>query len=188
MYLLLRLSKGCRTAIRRQTGVSETWWHVLRSYSIKPPVYRKSGNVLINALNYVKDVEEYQQEISENTSDRALASQLMDKISSQPELLLLLLRFHKELSKIGITATSTRDFTAAQVWKYRALYAIKLAKIHNVFWTQCQYLDISERDHKLGFLPNSIGILDPVNFETTVYEQLQLGVYKDIKFGDIETL
>ncbi|GEQ69102.1 hypothetical protein JCM33374_g2773 [Metschnikowia sp. JCM 33374] len=161
---------------------------LIRRYSIKPPIYKKSGNMLASALKYVKDVEEYQEELSMSSSESNLADELLSRISDQPELLFLLSLFHSELSKIGITATSSRQFTTAQVWKYRALYVMKLANIHNIFWTQCQYQNISEREHSLGFSPDKIGILDPVHFGKDAYEQIQQGVYNGTSFKDIEVL
>lgn len=161
---------------------------IARYYSIKPPVYKKSGNILVNALNYVRDVEQYQEELSKSASEKLLAEQLLDRIEDQPELLYLLLIFHRELSKIGITPTSSREFSKGEVWKYRLVYVLKLAKIHNIFWTQCQYFDISEQPHKLGFLPSEIGVLDPKNFDLEAYHQLQQGSYKENSFKDIEVL
>ncbi|OBA19978.1 hypothetical protein METBIDRAFT_72850 [Metschnikowia bicuspidata var. bicuspidata NRRL YB-4993] len=157
-----------------------------RSYSLKPPVYKKSANILVNALNYVKDVEEYQEALTKNSVAANLTNELLLKISDQPELLFILLQFHSKLAEIGITASSSREFTTAQIWKYRIHYVMKLAQLHDIFWTQCRYLDISEREHKLGFLPTEIGVLDPTNFDKDAYEQLQRGVYNGLNFKHIK--
>mgnify|MGYP001442155421 CR=1 FL=1 len=100
------------------------------------------GRRLITTLLCVHDKSKYQQVMSNSNFHRALFIQLMFEISSQPEILLFFLRFHKEVSKMGISATSTRKFTGAQVGKYSALFAMELVNVHNVFCTQCQYFNI----------------------------------------------
>lgn len=161
---------------------------ITRSYSAKPPVYKNTSNILINALNYVKDVEDYQNELLKSSSDAVLAKELLLRICEQPELLFLLLRFHSQLAKIGITPSSSRDFTMAQVWRYRFNYVTRLSQLHEIFWTQCRYLNISERQHNLGFLPNKIGILDPKNFELELYNDIQHGIYNGVSFRNMTML
>lgn len=157
----------------------------VRHYSA--PQMKKSGFTIVNALKYVKEVDDYQEQLGKSASANVLATTLVDRIQDKPELLSLLLLFHHELAKLGITPTSARDFSTLQVWRYRSMYFWKLARIHNVFWDQCRLLDIAERAHRLGFLPTTIGVLDPINF-TQYYSELQSGIYKGLDFRHIELM
>lgn len=145
------------------------------------PQIKKSGFIVINALNYVKKVDDQQEKIVSSTTDEVRASTLVERITDKPELLSLLLLFHHELAGLGITPMSPREFSTLQIWRYRSAYLWKLARIHNVFWDQCRLLDVAERSHRLGFLPSAIGVLDPANFAST-YGELQSGVFQGTDF------
>lgn len=159
---------------------------ISRLYST-PPHFKSEGNLLVNSINYVKDVDKFQQDLSKAASEEALAKQLMSRISHSPELLYLLLMFHHELALLGITPASN-TISRYQVWKYRLAYVLKLARIHDVFWTQCHQQEISQRTHRLGFLPSTIGVLSPLNFEVAAYRQLQTGEFEGVNFKDVEIL
>lgn len=156
-----------------------------RSYST--PQFKKSGNILFNALNYVKEVDEFQEKIG-LTPEKELATKLVSRVHSHKELLYLLLMFHHDLAKIGISQSSghLQPLTAV-TWRYRASLW-KLARVHNVFWDQARLVGISERNHKIGWLPDRIGVLDPLNFEREHYRQLQEGKFGETDFRDVEML
>lgn len=148
---------------------------------------KKSGYTVINALNYVKEVDQQQEKIATSATDEERANTLVERITDKPELLSLLLLFHHELAALGITPASPRVFSAAQVWRYRSAYVWKLARIHNVFWDQCRLLDVAERSHRLGFLPSEIGVLDPAHFSSH-YAELQSGVFRSTDFRQVAFL
>lgn len=154
----------------------------VRFYST--PQMKKSGYTVINALNYVKEVDDQQEKIASSATDEVRATTLVERISDKPELLSLLLLFHYELSGLGITPSSSREFSTMQIWRYRSAYFWKLARIHNVFWDQCRLLDVAERSHRLGFLPSAIGVLDPANFSSN-YGEIQSGVFKGTDFRKV---
>lgn len=152
------------------------------------PKFDKSGNFILSALKYVKDVDTFQEKISNETPEQQLARKLITRLEKKKELLLLLSLFHTELARIGITPkTSHKMGNLGLKWKYRVAYLTKLARVHNTFWEQCQQEGVSERSHKLGFLPENIGVLDPVYYKEH-YEELQQGKLGDVDFRDVEVL
>ncbi|WPK24639.1 hypothetical protein PUMCH_001919 [Australozyma saopauloensis] len=146
------------------------------------------GNFLINAINYVKDVDDRMAKIETETPQKEMAAQLVSLIEKLPELLALLLLFHYELYKVGVSHSVEREFLPSQIRSYRWAYLWKLSKIHDVFWELCNYLDIAQHPHPLGFLPTNIGILDPANFTTDQYNMLQRGEFNGLSFKDIMIL
>lgn len=162
----------------------------LRFYSYNsptPPQYKKGGNILANSLKYVRQVDEYQKEL-EKASSHDKVVELMEKIENHPELLFILATFHYELSKIGINQATDPKSRSKLLWKYRFNYILKYSKLHNIFWEQCRYANISQHMHVLGFRPLEIGLLDPSNFSEQTYRELQSGKYKDVSFKDIEII
>lgn len=151
------------------------------------PTFRK-GNVVLSALRYVKDVDDFQDKIDRETPEKQLATKLMEAIAERKELLQLLSLFHGELARIGITPESKHhEPTLALIWRYRIAYLTKLARVHNIFWDSCQQEGLSERSHKLGFHPKHIGVLDPIHYKEH-YEQLQLGQLGEVVFRDVEVI
>lgn len=162
----------------------------LRYYSFQapePPQYKKGGNFLVNSLKYVKQVDEYQKQL-EGAPSHDKVVELMDKIENQPELLYILSAFHYELSKIGIDQSNDPKSRAKVLWRYRFNYILKYSKLHNIFWEQCRYSNISQHPHVLPFNPSNLGILDPNNFSKDTYAALQSGTYKDLTFKDVEII
>lgn len=165
----------------------------LRTFSVgirvlkaqETPKKAKKGNFLTNAFNYVRTVDERMDKLENETPQRKMIAELMPHIETYPELLAVLLLFHYELALLGITPTSSRDFTSAQIRSYRWAYLFKLQKIHHVFWEQCGFIEIAQHEHRIGFLPSSIGALDPANFTKEQYEMLQRGIYKGVDFRDV---
>lgn len=157
-------------------------------YLSQPPQFSRSGNTLLSALKYVNEVDKFQDSMDKTSPDHAVAAQLVERIQEKPELLSILSLFHYELARLGITQDSSRTFTAAQVWRYRAAYVFKLAKIHNIFWELCRQVYVAERHHSLGFSPGKIGLLDPAYFDKSVYTQLQEGRLGDVDFRGVEML
>lgn len=151
------------------------------------PQFEKSGNMFINALNYVKKVDEYQEKISSETPAVALVSKLKTRIADNPELLSLLLLFHYELAKLDITPSSSRDFSGVKTLKFKLACMWKLNRIHSVFWEQCRLSNVAERSHKLKFLPQDVGVLDPKYYKED-YKELQSGVFKGTDFRHVEIL
>lgn len=151
------------------------------------PQIKKSGFAVVNALKYVKEVDDHQEKIINSSTDEERATTLVERISDKPELLSLLLLFHHELAGLGITPSSPREFSTMQIWRYRSAYAWKLARIHNVFWDQCRLLDVAERSHRLGLLPSAIGVLDPAHFQSS-YGELQSGVFRGTDFRQVEII
>lgn len=149
------------------------------------PKIPKKGNFLSNAFNYVRTVDERMEKLETETPQRKMIEELMPLIEPCPELLAVLLLFHYELALLGITRTSSREFTPAQIRSYRWAYLFKLNKIHQVFWDQCGFIEIAQHAHKIGFLPSNIGALDPANFSKDQYEMLQRGVYNDVDFRNV---
>lgn len=170
-----------RAVVGRQAVVE-----CIRLYSV--PQHSKKGNFFVNALNYVKDVDKYQEELVKNALTHDKTTYLMDQIKNSKELLYLVAVFHHELSKLGISCDSDPVNRHELVWKYRLLWMLKLNKIHNVFWEACQNQDISEQDHSLSLNPAKIGILDPHNFKKEDYDQLQTGEFNGIDFRDLEII
>lgn len=158
----------------------------IRLYSV--PQRSRTGNFLVNALKYVKDVDKYQEELVKNALTNDKTSYLMDQIKNSKELLYLLAVFHHELSKLGVSCDSDPVNRQALLWKYRLLWILKLNRIHNVFWEACQVQDISEQDHALSLNPAKIGILDPYNFKKEDYDQLQTGEFNGIDFRNLEII
>lgn len=151
------------------------------------PRYQK-GNVVLSALRYVKEVDDFQDKIDRETPEKQLARKLIEQISTRRELLLLLSLFHGELARLGITPESTHhEPTLALLWRYRMAYLTKLARVHNIFWDSCQQEGVSERNHRLGFHPKHIGVLDPVHYKEH-YEQLQAGRLGEVDFRDVEVI
>lgn len=159
----------------------------VRAYA-SPPQFKRSGNLLWNALTYVQEVDQYQDKIVKESPEKDLATQLVSRIEGNAELLSLLLLFHHELDKLGITPTLQRTFSGGQVWRYRAAYATRLAKIHNIFWDQCRLLEVAKRNHLLGFRPDRIGVLDPAHFDVDDYTQLQAGIFRGTDFRGVEIM
>lgn len=139
---------------------------------------------LVNSIAAANSIDASQLNL-ENTPQYEVARKLIQEIEKLPENLYLLLFFHHKLAALGITATSPRDFTPAQVWRYRAAHVLSLARIHNVFWENCRFVDISNQSHGLGFSPLDIGALDPANFKDE-YADLQAGTYKGLDFRDVQ--
>lgn len=121
-------------------------------------------------------------------TDKDKADELLRRIENHSELLYYLSWLHHEFAKIGIRYYTSLEERPAMVWKYRLYFLIKYFKISNIFWEQCQYLNISVHKNTLGFHPSNIGILDPINFDKETYEQLQKGSYKNTNFRDIDDL
>ena len=139
-----------------------------------------------NALNYVNYVNAVDAPVQglEKIPHQVLAAELMASIETRPELLALLLLLHYEFYVLGITPTSPKTVTPAQLRAYVWAYVWKLSKINSVFWEQCYLMDIAHHPHKLGILPANIGVLDPANFSQEHYNSLQSGVYKGLDFRD----
>lgn len=144
----------------------------------------KRQNFLVRSLEYVKEVDEKQKQL-QAAPPQAKAVELVKRIATNKELLLVLSVFHHELAKIGITPDSPPE-QRSNVWQYRLKYLFKLARLHDVFWQLCLEQNISEQTHELGFLPSTIGLLDPAYFERDVYEQIQRGVLGEVDFTDTE--
>lgn len=161
---------------------------LIRLYSThgEPPRYSKKGNFIINALNYVNQVDHYQTNLVKNSSINEKSNELMKQIANKKESLYLLSLFHFELSKIGINNKTPPNERDSISLKYKFWYLLKFAKIHNIFWETCRFQNISQHNHTLGFSPNNIGILDPWNFNDETYQQLQSGKLGDIVFKNIE--
>lgn len=149
------------------------------------PQFKKSGNILASALRYVKDVDAYQDNIEKTTPELELANKLISSIADKPEILLILLLFHSELAKMGITPQSNRDLKGVQSWKFQWACMWKLHRIHTVFWEQCQLENISERNHPLKRLPQDVGVLDP-KYYLLCYQELQSGVFQGTDFRHVE--
>lgn len=160
---------------KRGLGISA---NLLNKY-VKPqrPVYQKSGNFILNALNYVRDADNFQSDLSKSPS-QIKVEELLTKIEERPELLYLLSNFLKELLKIGIS----QDERNISNFKYRMYLMWKIGKLHKDFWEACHFEEISTHNHKINLNPNDIGVLDPRNFPTEAYNQLQTGVYNKTSF------
>lgn len=156
-----------------------------RHYST--PQFKKSGNLLVNALNYVKDVDAFQEKIASETPEQLLATRLVDSIAQLPELLSLLLLFHHELAQLGVTPDKPRDVSGIANLKFKAACLWKLNRIHDVFWEQCRLANISERSHKLKFLADDVGVLDPKHYREH-YQELQSGTFRGTDFRYVEIL
>lgn len=141
----------------------------------------------MNSLNYVKEVDQYQKHLEDIPSTEK-SKILMKQIEDHPELLYILAVFHYELSRIGINQANDPAGRAKVIWKYRLNYMLKYLKIHNIFWEQCQYLNIAQQSHSLNFNLADLGILDPSNFDEDTYNQLQSGKYNDTSFKDMKII
>lgn len=157
----------------------------MRCYSI--PQFKKSGNLLVNALNYVKDVDAYQEKIGLETPELQMALELMEKIEKEPELLSLLSLFHYELGKLGITPASPRNFSGFSTLKFKSACLWKLHRIHDVFWEQCRFSNISQRSHSLKFQSQDVGVLDP-KYYAEHYNELQSGTFRGTDFRYVEIM
>lgn len=151
------------------------------------PKFKKSGNIVVNALNYVKEVDEFQEKIAKETPEAALAAKLISRIDKNPELLSLLLLFHYELAKLDITPDSTRQLGQLATLRFKMAMMWKLSRIHNVFWEQCRLADVAERSHRMAFLVQDVGVLDPKHYRD-IYDELQSGVFRGQDFRHVEIL
>lgn len=145
---------------------------------------KKSGSVA-GFFQFMNTVDAQMAKLENESPERTVAQELMSQIETTPELLALLSLFHYELALLGITPNSARVFTRTQIRWYKWVYLYKLSKIHDIFWDQCAFLEIALHPHKLGFLPENVGVLDPLNFTPEQYLMLQTGVYNGIDFKDI---
>lgn len=158
-----------------------------RLLSSKLPKFPERGNILFKALRYVQDVDNFQKEL-QKTPQHKMADELVAKIKDNRELLFLLALFHRELARVGITPDSSHASPSSLlVWAYRFAYVIRLRRLHDLFWDQCHFLEVAEQQHSLGFLPHTIGVLDPKHFPDS-YSQLQLGVYNGVDYSRISAL
>lgn len=148
--------------------------------------YKKSERE--ESLNKTPVTTDQSHEQSKEVTNKDKADELLRRIENHPELLYYLSWLHHEFAKIGIRHDTCLEERSAMVWKYRLSFLTKYFKISNIFWEQCQYLNISVRMNKLGFHPSNIGILDPINFGKETYEQLQKGRYKNTNFQEIDNL
>lgn len=156
-----------------------------KNISIKTPEYKKDGNIITNSLDYVNKVDETRKQIDLIPS-LAKCSVLLSRIDGNPELLFFLALFHHELNKIGINqATEDRS---KLLWTYRLKYLLVLRKIHGIFFDNCKILGVTEHEHRLGFSPETIGILDPKNFSLEEYTELQSGTFNGTKFDDMQMI
>lgn len=146
-----------------------------------PPKYEKRGNILWSSIKYANQIDNYQKVI-QKVPDSAKVSQLLQKIKDRPEILKLLSYFLQELHNLNID----QGPRAVSKTKYRLYYALKLHRLHSVFWSSCNLLDISSHDHSLNFNPDYLGILDPKNFTEEDYKQICEGEYNGTKFKDCE--
>lgn len=153
-----------------------------KNVTIEAPVYKKGGNRLANAIKYVNEVDATRKLI-DKIPDQAKATVLLERIEGNPELLFYVAMFHHQLAKIGITQNN-EDRTSL-LWKYRWSYVTLLKKVHGIFFDLCQVLGVTENKHKLGFTPDKIGILDPNNFTSEQYQELQTGKYKGTDYSEI---
>lgn len=176
---------GVKITTRRPFPAPLRHLQCARLYST--PQYKKTGNFLVNALNYVKEVDDYQDKIAHQTPELAMAEQLVGRIADKPELLAIFLLFHHELAKYDVTPSLNRQFSGAASVKFRLACLWKLNRIHSVFWEQCRLADVAERAHKLKFLPQDIGVLDP-KYYGPHYEELQSGVFRGTDFRHVEIL
>lgn len=151
----------------------------------RPTPYPLKKFSIFEAISYAKSIDEQMDRMKSQTSNEDLVNELLPLIEPYPELLAVLLLFHYELSKLGVTRTSERTFTPLQIRRYRWAYLLRLRKIHMVFWSQCCALDISQNFHRLGFLPVNVGLLDPANFLKELYDMLQDGIYNDKDFREL---
>lgn len=145
----------------------------------------KSNNRITTWLNYVHEVDQRQKELEQTPELQKIIS-LMDLIEGKPELVYILAAFLHDLKSIGIDQNNDPQVRTKLKWKFRAHYLLKLLKVHNVFWEQCQFLEKSQHRHILSFDPVNIGLLDPSNFPKDVYDELQSGKYKNIDLRDVE--
>lgn len=166
--------------ILRASGIR---WYLV---SQNVPKFEKKGLLITNSLKYVRDVDEYQRQLVGLSSDNEKAQLLLERIGGNKTLLYMVSNFHHELSQIGIT--QTKDPLSRPLWKYRWLYVSRLARLSNTFWAQCQVEDLAQHDHKLGFSPQNIGVLDPVNFAPDVYQALQQGQYNGTDFREVQMI
>lgn len=121
-------------------------------------------NRVSKALAFVKAVDGAQA-LLDRAPHAEVARALAARIRGHAQLERLLDDFHGILAKIGINANSAHhNPTPRLVWLYRWAYATRLAQLHSVFWDECRQLDVAQRHHKLGFLPDRIGPLDPVYY------------------------
>lgn len=174
------------TKAANNSPVSKNEMNESKENEILRPVFPKKGNLLLNALNYVKEVDNYQKQLSQSGTSQDRATELITRIKDKKQLLYLLSIFHYELSKIGITNQDLDEFRNSILWRYRLNWLFKYNKIHNIFWESCQLENVSENNHSLGFNPISIGILDPRNFSTDTYKQLQSGKLGSVDFSDVQ--
>lgn len=162
---------------------------LVRNYAApNGPQYSKKGNFIVNSLRYVKDVDQYQEQLVKNVLTAEKSAYLMDQIKASRELLYLLAVFHHELAKLGITPESEPGSRHRMLWRYRVQWLLRLNRIHGVFWETCQIQDISEQDHKLALDPANVGILDPYHFSREVYDELQTGSYGGVDFHDVDII
>lgn len=184
--MLRILQSGIKSGTFLGTQPKQSIFNVARRlYST--PQFKKSGNIVINALNYVKEVDEFQEKIAKETPEAALAAKLISRIDQNPELLSLLLLFHYELAKFDITPDSKRQLGQLGTLRFKMAMLWKLSRIHNVFWEQCRLADVAERSHRMAFLVQDVGVLDP-KYYREFYQELQSGVFRGQDFRHVEIL
>lgn len=143
-----------------------------------------ANNVVFRSLNFVKQVDDAHVKLTQaKTSDKV--AMLLDQIGSNKELLYLLSLFHFECGKLGISGENALARTPSL--KYYWYRMFKLAPINNSFWELCHLLNISNHNHRLSRNIADLGLLDPKNFSSSVYKQLQSGRYNDVDFSSVQT-
>ncbi|CCE78013.1 Piso0_000625 [Millerozyma farinosa CBS 7064] len=145
----------------------------------------KSNNRITTWLNYVHEVDQRQKELEQTPESQKIIS-LMNSIEDKPELVYILAAFLHDLKSIGIDQNNDPEVRTKLKWKFRVYYLLKLLKMHNVFWEQCRFLEMSQHRHILNFDPVDIGLLDPSNFPKDVFDELQSGKYKSINLKTID--
>ncbi|SGZ56214.1 CIC11C00000001154 [Sungouiella intermedia] len=174
-------------AFKTSTSFQGSFNHAVALRFYSTPQFKKSGNIVVNALNYVREVDDFQDKIAKETPEATMAAKLIGSIDKNPELLSLLLLFHYELSKFDITPHSSRNMGQLATLRFKMAMIWKLSRIHNVFWEQCRLEDVAERNHRLAFLVQDVGILDPKYYEEH-YQELQSGVFRGTDFRHVEIL
>lgn len=124
---------------------------------------------MFKALNAVKTIDLNYKTLSSSPESKQILL-LLTKLSQEPEIKSVLVRFLQDLNHIGFNQTDSRFDNRIKYY----LRMWKFHQLHSVFWDSCHTLDISAHSHKLKWDYNNIGLLDPKNFTVSDYKQLIL--------------
>lgn len=124
---------------------------------------------LNKALKSVQTIDKNFNSIGTKADTTDKIKTLITRIDDKPEIKNVLSKFLIDLNKIGINQTVNRQSLSKTQYYIRLL---KFRQLHNVFWDLCKEHEISQRNHKLTFDINNLGLLDPKHFPSETYKQL----------------